>query len=43
MKEVFEILEHLLYTVNSEIFARTLFSQNFSYAKFGENKTLGKW
>ena len=25
-------------TVNSEIFARTLFSQNFAYAKFRENK-----
>ena len=25
------------YTVNSEIFARTLFSRNFTYAKFREN------
>ena len=30
-------------TVNSEIFARTLFSRNFAYAKFREYKTLGKW
>ena len=30
-------------TVNSEIFARTLFSRNFAYAKFRENKTLTKW
>ena len=30
-------------TVNSEIFARTLFSRNFAYAKFRENKTLAKW
>ena len=29
--------------VNSEIFARTLFSRNFAYAKFRENKTLAKW
>ena len=29
-------------TVNSEIFARTLFSRNFAYAKFRENKTLDK-
>ena len=29
------------YTVNSEIFARDLFSRNF--AKFRENKTLAKW
>ena len=27
-------------TVNSEIFARVLFSQNFAYAKFRGNKTL---
>ena len=26
-------------TVNSEIFARVLFSRNFAYAKFRENKT----
>ena len=32
----------LLNTVNSEIFARTLFSRNFAYAKFRENKTLAK-
>ena len=30
-------------TVNSEIFARTLFSRNFANAKFRENKTLAKW
>ena len=30
-------------TVNSEIFARTLFSRNSAYAKFHENKTLAKW
>ena len=30
-------------TVNSEIFARTLFSRNFAYAKSCENKTLAKW
>ena len=27
-------------TVNSEIFARVLFSRNFAYAKFRENKIL---
>ena len=31
------------YTVNSEIFARVLFSRNFAYAKFRENKILAKW
>ena len=30
-------------TVNSEIFARVLFSRNFAYAKFPENKILTKW
>ena len=30
-------------TVNPEIFARILFSRNFAYAKFRENKTLAKW
>ena len=30
-------------TVNSEIFARVLFSRNFAYAKFRENKTLAIW
>ena len=30
-------------TVNSEIFARVLFSRNFAYAKLGENKILAKW
>ena len=29
-------------TVNSEIFARFLFSRNFAYAKFRENITLTK-
>ena len=29
-------------TVNSEIFARVLFSRNFAYAEFRENKTLAK-
>ena len=32
-----------VYTVNSEIFASTLFSRNFAYAKFRENKALAKW
>ena len=31
-----------MYTVNSEIFARVLFSRNFAYAKFRENKILAK-
>ena len=30
-------------TVNSEIFTRVLFSRNFEYAKFRENKILTKW
>ena len=30
------------YTVNSEFFARVLFSQNFEEAKFRENKTFAK-
>ena len=29
-------------SLNSEIFARVLFSQNFAYAKFRENKILAK-
>ena len=29
-------------TVNLEIFARILFSRNFAYVKFRENKTLVK-
>ena len=29
-------------TVNSEIFERILFSRNFAYAKFRENKILAK-
>ena len=32
-----------LLTVNSEIFARVLFSRNFAYAKFRENKILTNW
>ena len=30
-------------TVNSEIFARILFSRNFANAKFREIETLAKW
>ena len=30
-------------TVNLEFFARVLFSQNFAYAMFCENKTLAIW
>ena len=30
-------------TLNSEIFVRILFAQNFAYAKFRENKTLAIW
>ena len=30
-------------TVNSETFARTLFSRNFAYAKFREKKALANW
>ena len=33
----------LLNTVNSENFARVLFSRNFAYAKFREYKILVKW
>ena len=29
--------------MNSEIFTRVLFSRNFAYAKFRENKILMKW
>ena len=28
---------------NLDIFVRVLFSQNFAYAKFRENKILKKW
>ena len=31
-----------LNTVNSEFFARVLFSQNFAFAKFRENEILQK-
>ena len=34
---------YCIYTVNSEIFMRVLFSQNFAYAKFRENRILVKW
>ena len=34
--------EILVLTVNSEIFARVLFSQNIAYAKIRENKILAK-
>ena len=30
-------------TINSETSARVVFSQNFAYAKFRENKILAKW
>ena len=30
-------------TLNSEVFARFLFSRNFAYAKFREYKTIPKW
>ena len=30
-------------TVNSESFERVLFSRNFAYAKFRENKILAQW
>ena len=33
---------HITLTENSEIFARVLFSRNFAYAKFRENKILAK-
>ena len=33
----------LMDTVISEVFARILFSRNFAYAKFRENKILAKW
>ena len=31
------------FLVNLEIFVRTLFSRNFAYAKFREDKALAKW
>ena len=37
--ELFELWD----TVDSDIFARVLFSRNFAYAKFPENKILAKW
>ena len=30
-------------TVNSEIFVRVLYSRNFAYAKFRENKIVAEW
>ena len=33
----------VLNTVNSGIFTRVLFSRNFAYAKFRENKIVAKW
>ena len=33
----------LVLTVNSEIFARVIFSRNFAYAKFRENIIVAKW
>ena len=36
------VTKTLKYTVNSEIFARVLFSRNFAYAKFRENENLTK-
>ena len=39
---VFEIMWARENTVNSDIFARVLFSRNFAYAKFRENKILAK-
>ena len=33
----------MVHTVDSEIFARVLFSRNFAYAKFRENQTLANW
>ena len=32
-----------LYIISSEIFVIVLFSRNFTYAKFRENKILAKW
>ena len=37
-----KVLYNGLDAVNSEIFARVLFSLNFAYAKYRENKTLAK-
>ena len=36
-------MEYTMVTVNSEIFSRLLFTQNFAHAKFLESKTLAKW
>ena len=36
------MMAYILFTVNSEIFARVLFSRNFGYTKFHENKILAK-
>ena len=34
------LLDYAISTVNADIFARILFSRNFAYAKFRENKIL---
>ena len=39
---VLVFLSHRSITVNSEIFAKVLFSRNFAYAKFREYKVLAK-
>ena len=39
----FSICSHHSNTVNSEIFARVLFSRNFVCAKLRDNKILAKW
>ena len=38
-------MDHIIckYTVNLKNFTRILFTQNFAYAKFHENKILAKW
>ena len=40
VSELPRFINYTVHTVNSKIFARTLFSRNFAYAKFCENKTL---
>ena len=37
------IMSHRRSTVNSELFARVLFTRNFVNTKFRENGTLAKW
>ena len=36
-------MQVVYHTVHSEIFARVLFSRNFAYAEFRENKNFVKW